>query len=501
MEMKQWTRVRKKILNEERSKRSVMKEESLHYETLERMLAHPQPPGYKVREVKTERKIDPHLDWMEEVIRLDKDVHKKQRHTATRIFERLRDERGYDGGITVVKDEVCRIKKQTKEVFVPLVHHPGEAQVDFGHALLNVNGELGKYPFFAISLPYSDMFFVQMFPRECTETFQEGHVRAFNHWGKVPTRISYDNTTIAVSKITGSHTRDLTDGFLHLQSHYLFEEHFCRAARGNEKGVVEGMVKYTRSNYLVPVPQIRDLEEFNEELINGFERELQRQVRGKSKRKGELFKEDLAAMKDLPLGDFDACKLRPGNITSLSLVRFNCNDYSVPVAYAHRELEVKGYSNKVCIYWHGNLIAEHKRIWAKEQVSFEPLHYLALIEKKPGALDYARPLAEWKLPECFYELRRRLEAQEEGGNGVREYIKVLRLLEVHSMDRLRQAIASALRKGGITRDAIAQYIYPQEDYGSTMFSLDGHPHLQHVKVDSPDIANYNDLLDSKEEAL
>ena len=153
------------------------------------------------------------------------------------------------------------------------------------------------------------------------------------------------------------------------------------------------------------------------------------------------------------------------------------------------------------IYWHGNLIAQHKRIWAKEQISFEPLHYLALIERKPGALDYARPLAGCKLPECFYELRRRLEAHEEGGNGVREYMKVLRLLEVHSMDRLRQAIVSALRMGGITRDAIAQYIYPQEDYASTLFSLDGHPHLQHVKVDSPDITNYNSLLGSKEEAL
>ena len=133
-------------------------------------------------------------------------------------------------------------KATKREVFVPLSHPPGEAQVDFGHALVNLNGTLTKCPFFVMTLPHSDAFFVQIFERECTETFWEGHVRAFDYFGAVPSRISYDNSTIAVSQMLTGRQRKLTDGFLQLQSHYLFKEHFCLAARGNEKGVVERIV-------------------------------------------------------------------------------------------------------------------------------------------------------------------------------------------------------------------------------------------------------------------
>jgi hypothetical protein len=138
-------------------------------------------------------------------------------------------------------------------------------------------------------------------------------------------------------------------------------------------------------------------------------------------------------------------------------------------------------------------VARHRRVWEKEQVRFEPLHYLALLETKPGALDHARPLEGWTLPECFGLLRRRLEAQREG-DGTREYIKVLRLLEKHPLPRLRQAVEQALEVGAITRDAVAQFLYPREDWCATAFSLDGHPHLRHVRVAQPDLASYGQLV-------
>jgi transposase len=115
-------------------------------------------------------------------------------------------------------------------------------------------GQLIKIAFFALALPYSDAMFIVAYPRECTETFQDGHVRAFRFMGGVPTRIRYDNARTSVIQITGSRSRKLTDGFLELQSHYLFEARFCRVGRPNEKGVVEGIVKFARLNYLVPVP-------------------------------------------------------------------------------------------------------------------------------------------------------------------------------------------------------------------------------------------------------
>ena len=119
--------------------------------------------------------------------------------------------------------------------------------------------------------------------------------------------------------------------------------------------------------------------------------------------------------------------------------------------------------------------------------------YLALLEKKPGALDHARPLAGWTLPECFGALRRRLENEREG-EGTREYIRVLRLLEKHPLPSLRAAVEKGLSVGAITRDAIAQFLYPREDWSLTTFSLDGHPHLRHVRVTAPDLTQYRQLV-------
>ena len=347
-----------------------------------------------------------------------------------------------------------------------------------------------------MSLPYSDAFFVQVFARECTESFWEGHVRAFEFFGAVPRRMSYDNSKVAVGKIIGSRERKLTDGFLQLQSHYLFEEHFCLPARANEKGVVEGIVRYARANFLVPVPQVRDLEDLNAELWERCERDLERQLRGKRSVKKDLLGEERAVMLAVPSVPFEASRKLSTCASSLSLVRFDRNDYSVPVRCAHHPVVVKGSCRQVVIFCGGEEVARHRRLWDKEQVSFEPLHYLALLEKKPGALDFARPLSGWQLPECLQLLRRRLEGQC-GAEGTREYIRVLRLLEKHSMTALRQAVVSALRVGGLTRDAIAQYLYPQEDYGARTFRLDGHPHLRHVRVAAPDLGAYSELLKSQ----
>jgi hypothetical protein len=141
----------------------------------------------------------------------------------------------------------------------------------------------------------------------------------------------------------------------------------------------------------------------------------------------------------------------------------------------------------------GGEVARHARNWGDEQVHFEPLHYLALLETKPGALDHARLLAGWTLPECFALLRRRLEAERDG-DGTREYIRVLRLLEKHPLATLRAAVEAALRVGAITRDAVAQFLHPREDRRATPFSLDGHPHLRHVRVAAPDLAAYRALV-------
>lgn len=491
MNLETWARIRRKVLVEGRSKRSVMAEEGLHWETLQKMLAHAAPPGYR-QSVKRGRKIDVFADWVRGVLEADGVMPRKQRHSAKRIFDRLRAERGYEGGYTAVKELVAEILTLKQEVFVPLSHRPGEAQVDFGHALVKVGGSLRKCPFFVMSLPYSDAFFVQVFERECTESFWEGHVRAFRFFGAVPVRISYDNSRVAVARMLGGRERRLTEGFLQLQSHYLFREHFCLAARGNEKGVVEGMVRYSRANFLVPVPEVRALEELNARLEESCREDLRRRLRGRGRRKEELLLEELAAMRDLPEAPFEACRVVATRASNLSLVRFDGNDYSVPVRCAHREVVAKGDCESVRVYDGEELVAEHRRIWTKEAVSFDPVHYLALLERKPGALDFARPLEGWELPECFGVLRRRLEAAH-GSEGTREYIAVLRLLEGHPLSRLTIAVERALELGCPRKELIGQYLYG-ENREMPVFRLEGREHLKLVTVHTTDPGDYGSLL-------
>jgi len=445
-------------------------------------------------EVRPKPKIGAYLERIAQIIESDKELPKKQRHTAKRIYERIK-EMGYEGKYTQVKAAVRQIKRSKREVFMPLIHQPGEAQVDFGYALANVGGDLMKVAFFVMALPYSDAFFVMAFERECTESYWEGHVRAFEYFGGVPNRISYDNSKVLVSKVIEAHERKLTDGFLQLQSHYLFRERFCRIGRPNEKGVVEGLVKFTRLNFFVPVPQVRDLQELNARLVQQCREDLKRRLRGKSGTKGQLLVEERAGFLTLPAAPFDACRKQPSRANSLSLVRFDDNDYSVPVAYAHHDIVAKGYVDRVALCHKDKVVAEHRRSWGKEGVFFNYLHYLPLLERKPAALDHALPLAAVNFPPCFETLRRRL-IMEQGkeGDGIREFIKVLRLLEDHPMAKLSQAVDKALGIRAHSRDAICQFLIPRASWWHRTFLLDGREHLRRVKVTAPQISAYRTLL-------
>jgi transposase len=493
-DMDWWTKIRLEVLRGERSKREILRREGIHWETLKKILEHSEPPGYRMKRSRPRPKIGPYLEHIAQIIEDDKALPKKQRHTAKRIYERVK-EMGYEGKYTRVKEAVREIKRLRQEVYMPLTHDAGEAQVDFGHALAKVGGVLRKVVFFVMVLPHSDAFFVMAFERECTESYWEGHVRAFEFFGAVARRISYDNSRALVAKIVGPHERKLTDGFLKLQSHYLFREHFCQVRRPNEKGVVEGVVKFARLNFFVPVPQVEDLQALNRQLAEMCREDMKRRLRGKSGTKAELLLEDQAAFLPLPPAAFDACRKQPTRANSLSLVRFDDNDYSVPVAYAHHDILLKGYVDRVVLCHREKVVADHRRSWGKEGVFFDYLHYLPLLERKPGSLDHARPLADLRLPACFDTLRRRLRVEEaREGEGSREFIRVLRLLEDHPLPQLGQAVEKALLIRAHSRDAIAQFLIPRPSWRQGAFLLDGREHLRYVKVEAPDIAAYRSLL-------
>ncbi len=494
--MELWTEIRRKVLVEGVSKREICRDYKVGWRTLEKILEHPEPPGYRARDPRYKPKLGPYTAVIDEILAKDADpsTPRKQRHTARRIFQRLRDEHHYQGSEIQVRRYVALQRRHSQEVFVPLSHPPGRAQFDFGEATVEIAGVRRKAALAVMTLPYSDAFFVSAYPRECTETFQQGHIAAFEFFGAVPTKCDYDNTSIAVSKVMGHGERELTREFLRLESHFLFTHRFCRVGRGNEKGVVEGLVGFGRRNFLVPVPSFNSFAELNEHLAASCFYDLFRRVRGKPETKAQRLETDKAAMLALPTVSFEARRVEQRKASSLSLVRFDRNDYSVPTKFAHHDLTVVGGIEEVRIECATELVAVHERHWGREHVSYNPVHYLALLERKPGALDVARPLSDWVLPECFGVLRRRLEA-DLGHRGTREFIKVLRLMERCSLNQLAGAVIAALEIGATSADAVALVLAHRMEAPVSLFSLDGLPHLKPFSIDPPDLGAYRALTE------
>jgi len=380
-----------------------------------------------------------------------------------------------------------------REMFVPLVHPAGEAQVDFGEALVVIAGVEQKAHYLVMDLPHSDDCFVAAFPAETTEAFLEGHVRAFAYFGGVPTRILYDNTRIAVAKILGGEERQRTRSFSELQSYYLFADKFGRPAKGNDKGKVEGLVGYARRNFMVPIPRVSSWQELNAHLERQCRKRRERRLRGHTETIGERFERDRAELLPLPAAPYEACEKISARVSSLSLVRYRGNDYSVPTEYGHRQVWVKGYVHEVVIACASEVIARHLRSYEREAVIFDPLHYLALLEQKTRALDQAAPLAGWQLPECFAELRRLLEARLKK-HGSREYVQVLRLLETFNFIEVTLAIEDALRLGTISFDAVRHLLLCRIERRPPRLDMENYPHLPMAQVRTTQAADYMTLL-------
>jgi transposase len=488
-----YARVRRACRVEGLSHREAARLFGLDRKTVSKMLAFSVPPGYRRSAPPRHPKLGPFIGIIDRILEEDRHAPRKQRHTAKRIFDRLCAEHGFTGGYTTVKDYVRAHRRRGQEMFVPLHHPPGHAQVDFGEAVAVIGGVARKVAYFVMDLPHSDAHFAKAYPAETTEAFCDGHVAAFAFFGRVPRSILYDNTQLAVARILGDGTRQRTRVFSELQSHYLFTDRFGRPGKGNDKGKVEGLVKYVRRHHLVPVPRVADLDELNAHLLRGCEARLGDRLRGRTETIGERLVRDREALMALPATAYDACDRRPGRVSSLSLVRYRGNDYSVPVAYGHREVLIRGYVDRVVISCGAEEIARHPRSYEREDFVFDPLHYLALIEQKIGALDQAAPLTGWALPPCFATLRRLMEARM-GRAGKREYVQVLRLLETFTLAEVAFGIRRALQLGTIGFDAVKQLVLARVERRPARLDLEAYPYLPRARVAKTSPASYLSLL-------
>src|SRR6266571_1828592 len=268
---------------------------------------------------------------------------------------------------------------------------------------------------------------------------------------------------------------------------------FGRPGKGNDKGKVEGLVGWIRRNLLVPVPRAASFTALNEQLLEGCRRRHGDRLRGHDETIGERLARDLAVFEGLPPAPYEACEKQAGRVSSQSLVRYRGTDYSVPTAYGHREVVIRGYVHEVVISCGAEVIAHHQRSYEREDFVFNPLHYLALLERKIAALDQAAPLVGWDLPEEFATLRRLIEARM-AKRGKREFVQVLRLLEVFRPEDVLAGVREAIARGVVGFDAVKHLVLCRIERRPPRLDLTVYPYLPQATVAMTSAKAYLGLL-------
>ena len=435
----------------------------------------------------------------------------KQRLTAHRIYDLLRNE-GFPGCESRVRQYVSERKQalHAPDRFIPLAFEPGQdAQVDWGEAQVLFRGERQTVQLFVMRLCYSRRIFAMAFPSQKQECFFYGHVLAFQYFGGVPARLSYDNLATAV-KLALDHGEVTHTGkrrheqrhFVALRTHYLFESHFCTPGQAHEKGGVEHGVGYVRRNYLTPLPDVASFEELNAELLRLCRRDDQRRVAHQAASIGEMWEIERPLLRPLPPFAFDCCILGQARVTPYSQVVFETNRYSVPVHWAVREVSVKAYPFHVEILDRTTLLARHERCYGRDQDIFDPLHYLPLLEQRPGAFDYAQPLRRWRQewPVAYHRMLRELRTKWPEGRGVQEFIRILYLHQDYPASVIEQAVQQALDIGCVHLDGVLHCLRqptPLTPSPSTQPDVEQvltERHLQDVGEQPIDLKRYERLL-------
>jgi transposase len=339
----------------------------------------------------------------------DEDQHSaKQNHTARRIYNRLVEEQGFTGGESTVRKYVQEIKAKVQEAYVPLMFVPGDAmQIDWGEATVYLCGEKKSIYLFCARLCSSEAPIVFAYRRQNSESFLEALVECFSYFGGVPRRVIFDNAKIAVKEGFGANAR-ATESYSALAAHYGFSPVFCNVASGNEKGLVEGLVGYARRNFLVPIPRVDSMEELNNILKARCEKYLSHRIQGKTATVGELLRTEKKALYSLPSYRFDPARRAESKVSPYSTVRFDTNNYSVPVKYCGKHVAIRAMPEQVEIYFEGTRIASHQRCFLRHQSIYRMEHYLPLLEQKGRAIFQARPVRD-NVPEYFLDWLKKQE--------------------------------------------------------------------------------------------
>ena len=497
-----YEKIRKAYYVEGQSIRAISRQMRYSRKLIRQALEGAEPKGYQLKGARQAPVLGSYHARIEELLKESEKMPRKQRYTAHKIYQLVQAE-GYRGCESNVHTYVSQKRRAGKHrpAYLPLEFDSGQdAQVDWGEAQVEVNGVRQTVQMFVMRLNYSKARFVVAFPFQKQEAFFEGHIQAFHFFGGVPRRITYDNLKTAVFRILEGHHRQEQRAFSAFRSHYLFESHYCTPAQGHEKGGVESDVGYAQRNFFAPIPKAKDFVELNTMLHQACMNDMLRNTRGENRSVAEVLLSEKSSLLPLEGHDFRACSNHLATVNPYSQVVFETNRYSVPSKYVGQQLPVRAYPFRVEVLSATEVIAEHPRCFGREQDILNPLHYLGLLEQRPGAFEYALPVRQWRqkwTPE-YEKMLDLLRHTKPDGSGVREFVAILKLHRDYPVEMVDRAVKQALDLGAAHLDGVQlclrQLLSPHESPPALVLD---HPKLVAVGSQPIRLEQYNQLLEAR----
>lgn len=493
-------RIRKAYYVEKKSLREIAREEGHSRNTVKKAVEQAEAFRYQRSKAAPAPVLGPYKARLEEWVEANRHLPKKQRYTSRKMYEMLVTE-GYRGAESTVRYCVGQLRKATgkQPVYRPLVYDPGvDMQMDWGEAVVRLGGKETTVKLFVLRWCYSRRVFVAAYPSEKQECFLDGHVRAFHYFGGLPQRIIYDNLKPAVFKILEGHTRQEQALFLAFRNHYVVESRYCNPASGHEKGGVENEVGYVRRNFLAGCPAFADFEALNTYLLEQCQGLDARVVQGQSETVGEAWQTEQDDLRALPTHDFPCCVHREVRLNKYSQVQFETNRYSVPTDEAYPTLTLRAYPFRVEVLYQDRILATHPRSYGHEQDVLNPLHYLPLLEQRPGAFEHAQPMRQLRQQwDAVYDtLLLHLQQRLPGTRAIREFVRILSLQRVYPPEAVTTAVTQALRCGCAHLDSVTLCLHQglALEVLPAQLDLSDQPTLAQVGHEPVNLTIYDQLL-------
>jgi len=452
--------------------------------------------GYKPRIEQPYPVLGPYLKDIDQWLKDDKERPKKQRHTAVRVFNRLRQEYDFQGSETTVRRYVreakLRLGVSARQVFIPSDPQAGvEAEVDWGGCIAILGGIETRLKLFCMRSKFSGKHFVRCYPCERQQAFFDGHIKGFTFFGGVFPVLIYDNLTTAVQKILCGKNRVVQESYDKFRGYYNFEPRFCNPGQGHEKGGVEGLVGYARRNYMVPIPEADSLEKLNQKLLQECLSYGAHRIAGREDTVNELYEEEKGHLLSLPDIQFSNLETAGSKVDKYATVVVDKNRYSAPSSYAYCKVSVVLHVDRVEIFYGSKRVASHERLYGNNKWSLLPEHYLELIAQRPQAFESARVIRQWRAnwPFCLERLLNKFCQKQGHTKGIKDFISVLLLYKDHSGEDIESAVETALSSGAGSSQAVKHILIHKECERDQSFSA-----LENwLTLPPPDVSVYGQI--------